>query len=79
MDKNRTKRQMAYRATKLLALLLLYLASVGPASWVNRWVTGPGIFNEVCKVVYAPVWLTATYAPQPVRDAMAWYARLWNV
>ena len=79
MSERREKAGVGVRATVVVALLVLYVLSAGPAFWIDRWVTGPGIFNYACQVVYFPLRLVYQYGPEPVRNAFEWYGRVWNI
>jgi hypothetical protein len=62
----------------LLAVLVGYPLGYGPAIWLvnQRWC--PGLVVSGYLVIYSPFHLLQLYGPQPVHDALDWYARLWS-
>jgi hypothetical protein len=79
LKRDRQQPGVAFWATVVVVLALLYVASVGPAFWIDRWVTGPGLFNAACQIVYAPLRVAYRVGPQVFRDALDSYAHLWRI
>ena len=79
MSERREKAGVGVWATVVVAFLVLYVLSIGPAAWIDRRVTGPGFFNDACRVVYSPLRLVYNNGPEPVRKAFEWYFRVWNI
>jgi hypothetical protein len=68
---------VAFWATVVVAMLLLYVVSIGPACWlagrncVPDWAVGPG------ETIYQPaIWLVQN-GPEPIGNAIVWYAAFW--
>jgi len=79
MSEPKKKPGVTFWATVVVVVVVLYVASVGPVGWIDRWVTGPGFFNDACSVIYAPLRLAYRHGPQPFRDALDWYAHVWRI
>jgi hypothetical protein len=62
----------------VVAALIAYPLSLGPAAWLaeHDWLTGRTL--ELAEKFYYPIiWLDEN-GPEPVSDAIDWYADLWT-
>jgi hypothetical protein len=60
-----------------LAPPALYVWSLGPAVWLSRRVFTEDGMRPAVRTIYAPLQWFASIAPEPVGDALNWYAVLW--
>ena len=74
---DRKKPGVAFWATVTLVVVVLYVASLGPAQWLSsngwlpRWVDGP------LSWVYFPLSWIYFNGPEPIHDMLDWYSDLW--
>ena len=72
---DRNKPGVTFWATVVVAGLVLYVASFGPACWLSdRMEMNAPLFWEF----YQPIEWIVDYGPRPLRDALECYAGLWN-
>ena len=71
MMTDRKKTGVAFWATVVMAGLVLYVLSIGPASWLvdRNLLSIPAAEN-----LYWPLF----QCPDPVFHSIEWYARLWQ-
>jgi hypothetical protein len=69
---------VAFWATVVLTVSLLYVASLGPVVWLESRDHLPGWGSAVAETVYQPLTWIASHAPEPISDAMWWYAEFWR-
>jgi len=79
MSEEHKKTGLAFWCAVALVGVFVYVLSVGPAGYIRRWVTGPGIFNSVYQTVYFPIGILHKHGPSPIRDVLDWYAHLWRI
>lgn len=60
-----------------LALLALYVLSIGPVEWLSHHDMIPDFAAPVLQVLYAPISFAFLQFPEPVREAVQWYVDLW--
>jgi hypothetical protein len=70
-----------WSVTALIALPVPYVASFGPACWWlskfdSRMLAPPGVAARRVSRFYIPIDWAAIKGPQPLRDAIFWYATL---
>jgi len=73
---DRKKPGMAFWATVALVAVVLYVASIGPASRFEG--KQGGLLIEFYFAVYSPIIWIYQHAPEPVRDLIHGYVELWN-
>jgi hypothetical protein len=74
------KRSRAWIWWALLALLVLYPLSLGPAFAIADWIviTNPEPrFYYAIVYIYAPLWWVGDYS-ESARDAREWYIDWWR-
>jgi hypothetical protein len=74
---SRKKPGVAFWATVVVVVIVLYVASFGPAVWVIGREWSPDWTYEAFLCVYAPIFLLHESGPLPIHDAILWYAHLW--
>jgi hypothetical protein len=79
MSEERKKPGAAFWATLVMVALVLYVLSWGPAFWIDRYVTGPGRYDDACEVFYAPLHFACRNGPKSISIVMTWYARVWRL
>jgi hypothetical protein len=72
---DRKKPGVAFWATVVVACLLLYPLSFGPACWVYSRSEDLEIWETVDRIYYPILWQWA-HGPDPVSDVIDWYANL---
>jgi hypothetical protein len=78
MPSDRKKPGVAFWATVVVVVAVLYVLSIGPALLINEKITGHGgRFTQACDVFYAPLRVVYYHGPQKLRDALDWYGHLW--
>jgi hypothetical protein len=81
MTPEHKKPGVAFWATVVACIVVLYLLTFGPACWMTSW----GILSHsVTAHTFYPVVWTSAYAPRPIQMAIGWYAELgagqpWHV
>ncbi len=73
MPPSRKKPGVAFWATVVVVVIVLYLLSFGPAFWLLDYCDNPEWACYAAEIVYFPILYVASVAPQPIRDAIAWY------
>lgn len=72
---NRRERWAKWTAVGLpVGLVLLYVASFGPACWLTK--RDPTTFDRIAPRFYWPIGWVSWRGPQSVRKAISWYAKL---
>ncbi len=66
---------VAFWATIVVVVGLVYVLSIGPATWLNerRYLS-----NGTVTTLYAPVFVVYEYGPRPIRRATDWYLAFWS-
>jgi hypothetical protein len=72
---DRKKPGVAFWATVGLVVVLLYVASFGPACWAFRRNMTPGTLIFVAKC-YRPLVIARRDAPTPIATSLTWWASL---
>jgi hypothetical protein len=62
-------------ASVAVALLLVYVLSIGPAIWFSDRGM---IQKSVVASVHAPIYWVYERAPVPIQSVMDWYVALWK-
>jgi hypothetical protein len=75
MTSNRKKPGLAFWATVVVVVVLAYVLSFGPATWLYERQVVP---DSAVTMIYAPVLSAYEYAPRPIRQATDWYMALWS-
>ncbi len=70
---------VAFWATVVLvvALVVAYPLSLGPAIWLYHHKFVPGWARTPIQYVYSPLEWLAHYGPAPIRNSLNWYVELW--
>lgn len=69
---DRKKPGVALWATVALVVVLLYVASIGPATWLEGRY-GSGDSDDILSIAYRPVIWTAYRCPEFLQNALTWY------
>ena len=64
--------------TVMVVVLIVYVLSAGPALWIVSQDWSPDWALQVFNVLHFPVGYLDDHGPQPVRQAIDWYADLWK-
>jgi hypothetical protein len=74
---NRRERWSKRTAIALAVLLSIYLLSFGPACW---WIADRsfGYYYRMAPICYWPIGRIALRGPEPIRNAICWYAKAGN-
>ena len=75
---NRKKPGVAFWATVVVVVVLLYVTSFGPARWILPHTDLPEWTCETICALYRPVIWIEKHGPAPIRNAVSWYAMLWE-
>jgi hypothetical protein len=68
---------VAFWATVVVVVVLIgYPFSIGPAGWITDNVSLPDPIPYYW-TFYAPIIWAHDHAPEPISEAMDWYADLW--
>jgi hypothetical protein len=72
---DRKKPGVAFWATVAAVVGLVYVLSIGPATWLNerRFLS-----NGAVTTLYAPLFRAYEYGPRPIRQAGDWYLARWS-
>ena len=75
---DRKKPGVAFWATVVASMPVLYVLGFGPACWlVDRgWLTGRP--RELAGDFYTPIVWAYVYGPSSVSHTIEWYATLWS-
>jgi hypothetical protein len=78
MNSDRKKPGVVFWATVVLAAVMFYFASFGPAIWVIAHDDLPMEWEvDAFEVVYRPIAWLEENGPEPVSYAIDWYIELW--
>jgi len=61
----------------VVAMMLAYPLSLGPAIWLYQHNFVPGWARTAIPYIYSPLEWLAHHGPGPVRDFFNWYVELW--
>jgi hypothetical protein len=78
MGERQKKRSAAFWATVAVVALVGYLLGFGVTEWLdgNHYLPKWGL--EAQLIVFWPIFWMYDNGAQPLRDAIYWYASLWN-
>jgi hypothetical protein len=66
---------VTFWTTVVVVVVLVYLLSLGPATWLNE---RRHLSNGAMTTLYAPVLSVYECGPRPIRRATDWYLALWS-
>ena len=75
---SRKKPGVAFWATVVLSLPVLYVLSIGPAVLIVTRDWCPGWAFHAYLRIYSPVLSVYKHGPQPIHDVLDWYGHLWH-
>lgn len=77
-DEPRKKPGVAFWTCVVLAVLVLYVASIGPAYWLWAHDSLPDGWTAPTRwLIYRPLAWLHDLGPQPITDALDWFVALW--
>jgi hypothetical protein len=75
------KSGVAFWASVVVVVLMLYVLSVGPLLWIDEKTAGQTVLPEWAvapiNMLYTPLALGAKSGPPIIRAPLRWYMRLW--
>jgi hypothetical protein len=78
MSDERRKAGVAFWATVVVVVAVLYVLSLGPAAWLHSRHDLPVWTLYPTRVFYTPIFWICEYAPLPAVDAINWYISIWH-
>ena len=78
MTDSRKKPAVAFWATVVVSIALLYAISFGPAMWLfwSEWT--PAGYYDVLRFIYAPIFHIMDHGPEPISRALIRYGALFR-
>ena len=76
MTASRKKPGVAFWATVVVVLELVYVLSFGPAIGMSERIDND-VFLACCDWVYVPIAWLYLNGPEPLHDLISWWVNLW--
>jgi hypothetical protein len=74
---SRKKPGVAFWATVVMTLIVLYVLGVGPVSSIADASSSPGWTTDAYVQIYLPIIWIYENGPQSIHEVIEWYVNLW--